>query len=758
MEVCTQIRRIKTKFSSTLDFPDLGRKAQCPIVSILPARPRIPLGFSFWKERSTTSMSQAIPSTATSSVPSPQSTTAATGATSAATTAAQTAAPTAAPTTPQSNGNFARTKAGIDPWTIDDAADIYNLRGWGKGFFEIARNGNVIVRPTRTPGREVDLFEVVKGLQERGLRTPVLLHFSDLLHQRLKDLHDAFDTAIRENGYKGKYNAVYPIKVNQQRRIVHEIREYGEQYGFGLEVGSKPELLAVMGLTSDSPERIIICNGFKEERYIEFVMLAAKLGRTIIPVIENLTELRLIVKYADKYQIRPTIGVRVNLATPGAGRWRHSSGVKAKFGLSLTEVIEVFEYLKARGMEDCLQLLHCHMGSQIHDIRQVNSGVNELARIYAELAKMGAGMRYLDVGGGLGVDYDGSQTNFEFSTNYTLPEYAANIVYKIMSVCDEEGVAHPTIVTESGRAMVAQQSVLVFDVLGANRLDRFTVPASLDSVSKDEHGEVPRPIVDLYEAFTTVTERRVLECYHDALQSRDEAVNLFSVGYMSLEHRALAERMFWATCAKVRDKAKDMPSVPEELTDLENSTSDTYFCNLSIFQSLPDIWAINQLFPIMPIHRLDERPTRKATLADVTCDSDGKIDRFVDNHDVKKALELHDIKDGDRYFLGAFLVGAYQETLGDLHNLFGDTHVAHIRLDDNGNWWIDEIVEGDSVREVLQYVQYDVNRLAAAIRHECERAVRDKHMSVAESNALVRAYESGLAGYTFLETENGASM
>lgn len=676
--------------------------------------------------------------------------------------ATATSAPAAVVTTTlastPSPSTIARVKAGIDPWTVDDAADVYNLRGWGKGFFEVGKNGHVIVRPTRIAGREVDLFEVVQGLRERGLRTPVLLHFSDLLHQRLKDLHEAFDSAIKENGFKGSYNAVYPIKVNQQRRIVHEIREYGEQYGFGLEVGSKPELLAVMGLTSDSSDRLIICNGFKEDRYVEFVMLAAKLGRKIIPVIENLTELRLILKYADKYQIRPKIGVRVNLATPGAGRWRHSSGVKAKFGLSLTEVIDVLDILKSRGMGDCLQLLHCHMGSQIHDIRQVTSGINELARIYTELAKMGAGMRYLDVGGGLGVDYDGSQTNFEFSTNYTLQEYAANVVYKIMSVCDEEGVAHPTIVTESGRAMVAQQSVLVFDVLGANRLDRFTVPASLETVSKDENGEIPRPIVDLYEAYNGVTERRLLECYHDALQSRDEAMNLFSVGYMSLEHRALAERMFWATCARVRDKAKEMKSMPEELEDLEISTTDTYFCNLSIFQSLPDIWAINQLFPIMPIHRLDERPTRKATIADMTCDSDGKIDRFVDNHDVKKFVELHDIKDGDEYFLGAFLVGAYQETLGDLHNLFGDTHVAHIRLDDNGNWWIDEIVEGDSVREVLQYVQYDVNRLGQAIRHECERAVRDKHMSVAESNALVRAYESGLAGYTYLETENGASM
>jgi arginine decarboxylase len=642
----------------------------------------------------------------------------------------------------------------LDPgWTVDDSADLYNIRGWGKGFFDINRAGHVVVRPSKTPGLEIDLAEVVRGLRERGLRTPVLLHFSDLLQRRMVDLHDAFEQAIKDNSYRGKYLAVYPIKVNQQRRVVEEIREYGKPYGYGLEVGSKPELLAVMGMTSDTPDRLIICNGFKEDKYIEFVTLAAKLGRTIIPVIENLTELRLIIKHADRYGIRPRIGVRVNLFTPGAGRWRHSSGIKAKFGLSLSEVIEVLDFLKSRGMEDCLQLLHCHMGSQIHDIRQVNSGVNELARIYVELAKMGAGMRYLDVGGGLGIDYDGSQTNFEFSTNYTLQEYASNVVYKIMSVCDEEGVDHPTIVTESGRAMVAQQSVLVFDVLGSNRLDRFQVPASLDQHFAAD-AEVPRPITDLWEAYTTVSERRLLECYHDALQARDEALSLFSVGYMSLMDRSLAERLFWATCARIRDKCREMHNVPEELQDLESSVSDTYFCNLSIFQSLPDIWAINQLFPIMPIHRLDEKPVRKATIADLTCDSDGKIDRFVDDHDIKKTIELHELREGEDYYLGAFLVGAYQETLGDLHNLFGDTHVAHIRLDENNQWWIDEIVEGDSVREVLHYVQYDATRLAMEIRREVEGAVRTKRMTVADSHQLMKAYEAGLAGYTYLECES----
>jgi arginine decarboxylase len=403
-------------------------------------------------------------------------------------------------------------------------------------------------------------------------------------------------------------------------------------------------------------------------------------------------------------------------------------------------------------MQDCLQLLHCHMGSQIHDIRQVNQGVNELARVYSQLAKAGAGMKYLDIGGGLGIDYDGSQTSFEFSMNYTLQEYASNVVYKVMTVCDEEGVQHPTIVSESGRAMVAQQSVLVFDVLGANRLDRYVAPAKLPDPPKGE-AELPRPLVDIFDVYRTISERRLVENYNDLLEDRDEALRLFSVGLLSLEHRALVDSVFWAACAKIRDIARSMSRPPEELGDLESALSDTYFCNLSIFQSMPDVWAINQLFPICPIHRLQERPTRKATIADLTCDSDGKIDRFVDDHDVKKWVELHDFEDGEEYLLAGFLVGAYQETLGDLHNLFGDTHVAHVKIDEHGEWWIDEVIEGDAVRDVLSYVHYDLARLFSEIRRECEKAVVNKQMTVAESQGLLKAYEAGLSGYTYLEAE-----
>jgi len=662
------------------------------------------------------------------------------------------------PITPTGQVSSARSRrTPLDPpWTVEEAAEHFQIAGWGQGFFAVNDKGNVVVRPTRSKDTEIDMHEVVLELRERGLQAPIILGFADVLHQRIKDLHDAFARAIRENDYKGGYCAVYPIKVNQQRHLVEEVDKCNRKYGFGLEVGSKPELLAVLGMTSgDSDQRPIICNGFKEERYIEHVMLAAKLGRKIFPVIENIAELRLIVDLSERYGVRPRIGVRMNTNAQGATRWKHSSGAKAKFGLTVSEALEVVEFLKERNMLDCLQLLHCHLGSQIHDIRSINAGAHELARIYVELVSMGAGLKYLDVGGGLGVDYDGSQTNFEFSTNYSLNEYAGNVVYRIASVCDESEVDHPTIITESGRAMVAHHSVLVFNVLGSTGVDRNSFESELESIIKtygsEDSEDLPRPIIDLLEAYRGVSERRLLECYHDAMEARDAAMNFFNVGQMTLSQRGQVERLFWATCSKIRDKCKELATVPEELEDLESSMSDVYFINLSVFQSLPDIWAINQIFPIMPIHRLKERPTRAATLADITCDSDGKIDRFVDRRDIKRSLMLHHIKEDEEYYLAAFLVGAYQETLGDLHNLFGDTHVVHIKLDENGQWWIDQIVEGDSVREVLSYTQYEVSKLFQEVRKECEIAVRKKRMSVSESQQLLRAYEAGLAGYTYLE-------
>jgi arginine decarboxylase len=637
-------------------------------------------------------------------------------------------------------------------WKIEDALELYQVQAWGKGYFSINAEGHVVVRPDMDPARAIDLLELVEGLKARDLTAPVVVRFSDIIAHRLKHLHDAFASAITENDYKNRYAAVFPIKVNQQRTVVEEVYRCGKQFGFGLEVGSKPELLAVMAITEDVRDRLIICNGFKDDSYIEAVILATKLGRAIIPVVENFSELALILKHAERYQVRPQIGVRVKLASEGAGRWRESAGEKSKFGLFISEILDLFQTLKSRDMLDCLKLVHCHPGSQLQDIRRVKEAINELAHVYGELKGMGAGLEYIDIGGGLGIDYDGSGTNFPSSMNYTLNEYASDVVYRIASVCNAREIPHPIIVSESGRAIAAHHSVLIFNTLGSSALDKFRVAGK---IAEDYAGsdDIPQPVLDLFDAHRSVSERRLVECYHDAQQAREQALQMFNLGYLTLEFRGLAERLFWATCTKVRDICRRLDEVPEELEGLEALLSDTYFCNFSVFQSLPDSWAIDQLFPIMPVHRLTERPTRNAVLADITCDSDGKIDRFVSLRDVQRTLVLHDLVEGQEYYLAAFLVGAYQETLGDLHNLFGDTHVVHIRLHDEGGWWIEEIVKGDTASEVLGYMQYDVERLFPQLSRDCERAVREGRMSLAESQALRRFYESELNGYTYLEPD-----
>ena len=651
---------------------------------------------------------------------------------------------------PKSAVNGNRKYNPAQPWRVEDSLDLYHVEAWGKGYFSVNESGHVVVRPDTTERYEIDLYEVVEGLQARDLTTPVVVRFSDILAHRLRRLHDAFAQAITENDYKNRYAAVYPIKVNQQRLVVEEVYRYGQEFGFGLEVGSKPELLAVMAMTENAPERLIVCNGFKDDSYIEAVTLATKLGRTIIPVVENFEELGLILKHARGYQVRPRIGVRVKLFSEGSGRWSASAGEKSKFGLFITEILELFNVLKEHEMLDCLQLVHCHPGSQLQDIRRVKDAINELAHVYAELKLMGAGLQYIDVGGGLGVDYDGSGTNFPSSMNYTLNEYANDVVYRVASVCNLRDIPHPMIVSESGRAVAAYHSVLIFDALGSSALDKFRVTGDrAEDYGGDE--ELPQPVQDLFEAYRAVSERRLVECYHDALTAREQVLQMFNLGLLSLEFRALAERLYWATCAKIRDSCRKLERLPEELEDLESILSDTYFCNFSVFQSLPDSWAIDQLFPIMPIHRLAERPTRTAVLADITCDSDGKIDRFVSLRDVKRTLEVHDLKADERYYLAVFLVGAYQETLGDLHNLFGDTHVVHVRLHDEGGWWIEEIVKGDTANKVLEYMEYDVAELYPALARDCERAIRDGRMTLAQSQALKRFYERELDGYAYLE-------
>jgi len=631
-------------------------------------------------------------------------------------------------------------------WSLQDANDLYDIERWGKGYFSIHREGHVLVHPDKDPARSLDLKKLVDTLVLRGISLPILIRFTEILKHRLGEIHGAFQTAITEHKYNGRYCCVYPIKVNQQRQVVEEVLEFGKPYNFGLEAGSKPELLAVMAVASN--ETPIICNGFKDDEYIEMAMLAQKMGRQIIPVVEKYTELALILQYAEKIGVRPQIGMRVKLASRGSGRWKSSGGFRSKFGLTTTELMRALEELKLHGMADCFKLLHFHLGSQITNIRQVKGAVNEAARLYAELSKAGAGLEFMDVGGGLGIDYDGSQTDFESSVNYTLQEYANDVVYHIQNVCDEVGVPHPTIVTESGRAIAAYHSVLVFNVLGVSGLG--DEDATLELPPEPE-----QPLIDLQETYRSVSARNLLETYHDAQQALDQALNLFSLGYLPLEQRCLAENLHWTICRKVLKMAKDLDYLPEELEPLEASLSDTYFCNFSLFQSMPDSWAIKQLFPIMPIHRLEERPTHPAVLGDITCDSDGKVDQFIDRRDVKRTLPLHTYT-GQNYYLGAFLVGAYQEILGDMHNLFGDTNAVHVRIGDDGEPVLDAVIKGDTVREVLNYVQFKADALVTQLRKDVEAAVREGRMGYEESGRLLRFYEDGLHGYTYLEEVHGA--
>ncbi|HYO08343.1 MAG TPA: biosynthetic arginine decarboxylase [Tepidisphaeraceae bacterium] len=650
-------------------------------------------------------------------------------------------------THPDSNGD--RGLHGSGPgraWTVADSARVYGIRNWGNGYFNTNELGHVTVHPTQDPANGIDLKKLVDELRDRDIQIPVLLRFTDILQHRVGQIHDAFERAIKDHDYKGQYRCVYPIKVNQQRHVVEEIHSFGKPYGFGLEAGSKPELLAVMGLVDDD-NTPIICNGFKDDEFIEAVILATKIGRNIIPVVEKFSELELLVKYAKQHNVKPSIGVRVKLAARGAGRWQESGGVRSKFGLFVSEVIEALDYLRKNEMGDCLNLLHFHLGSQINNIRNIKGAIIELVRVYTELQRLGAGLKYIDVGGGLGVDYDGSKTDFGSSINYGLQEYANDVVFHVKEICDQAKVEHPTIISESGRAMVAYHSVLVFNVIGWSGFKRFDLPQRL---TDQDRAAMPAPLVNLFDTFRGVTDANFMEYYHDAHVSRDAVLNLFSLGYCSLEHRSLAERLFFGICSKVLNIIRKLDYVPDEFHGLESMLSDTYFCNMSIFQSIPDSWAIDQLFPIMPIHRLNEEPNCRGVLADITCDSDGKIDRFIDRRDVKSVLELHPYNNED-YFVGAFLVGAYQEILGDLHNLLGDTNAVHVTINGGGQWSIDEVIEGDTVHEVLQYVQFNADDLKRSMRKMVEKALRENKLSVDESRVLLKFYENGLEGYTYLE-------
>ncbi len=643
------------------------------------------------------------------------------------------------------------------PWTPDRSAECYRLAEWSGGFFGASPRGTVEVYPDANADRTIDLLDVVEGLKARDICPPVVIRFSGILAHRMSELRRAFDIAIENARYGGKYTCVYPIKVNQQRHICEEIRDIGGALGFGLEVGSKPELLAALALTEGSNRMPVVCNGFKDEVYIETVILAAKMGRNVIPVVEQAHELDLIADFAQAHDVTPQIGIRAKLATNGMGRWSESGGIRGKFGLSLTEILAAVERLRQRGFLQSLRMLHCHIGSQVTDLTAISSAVNEVTRLYVELVRLGASMGMLDVGGGLGVDYDGTRGTTPSSINYCLDRYAETVVSRIKTVCDGARVAHPDVITESGRALVAHSSVLVCEALGSRVFPREPDAELLRRALAGPR--VPRPLRAMSTAHRNIEHADPVEVYTEATRALGEVERLFNLGWTDITSRAAAESLYWAIANGLIERHGD--DLPEELAALPDHVSDIYFCNFSLFQSLPDSWSIGQIFPIMPIHRLEEEPTRRATLVDITCDSDGRIDQFAGPAGPKARLELHPLHapgdgpqptggDTEPYYLGVFLSAAYQEILGDLHNLFGDTHAVHVSLGCDGRWCVDEVVEGDAVRDVLRYVQFDPEHMRRTLRLDIERAHAAGRLTLPEAASLKRFLDRGFEGYTYL--------
>ncbi|MBW4556420.1 MAG: biosynthetic arginine decarboxylase [Trichormus sp. ATA11-4-KO1] len=627
-------------------------------------------------------------------------------------------------------------------WKIEDSEALYRIEGWGQPYFSINAAGHVTVSPKGDRGGSLDLFELVNALKQRNLGLPLLIRFSDILEDRIERLNACFSKAIARYNYPGVYRGVFPVKCNQERHLIEDLVKFGKPHQFGLEAGSKPELMIALAIL-DTPGALLICNGYKDREYIETALLAQRLGQTPIIVLEQVEEVDLVIAANRQLGIKPILGVRAKLSTQGMGRWGTSTGDRAKFGLTIPEIMEAVNKLREANLLDSLQLMHFHIGSQISAINVIKDAIQEASRIYVELAMLGADMKYLDVGGGLGVDYDGSQTNFYASKNYNMQNYANDIVAELKDTCAERQIPVPTLISESGRAIASHQSVLIFDVLS-------TSDVPLDLPEPPQEGESP-VIKYLWETYQSINQENYQEFYHDAAQFKEEAISRFNLGILRLQERAKAERLYWACCQKILNITRQQEYVPDELEDLEKIMASIYYINLSVFQSAPDCWAIDQLFPIMPIHRLDEEPIRRGILADLTCDSDGKIDRFIDLRDVKSVLELHTFKSEEPYYLGMFLNGAYQEIMGNLHNLFGDTNAVHIQLTPKG-YQIQHVVKGDTMSEVLSYVQYDAEDMVENIRQRCEKALEEKHITLAESQRLLQTYEQSLGRYTYLNS------
>lgn len=627
-------------------------------------------------------------------------------------------------------------------WQIDDSKELYNINGWGVSYFGINEKGNVYVTP-RKDGVAVDLKELVDELELRDVESPMLIRFPDILDSRIKKMANCFEKAIEEYEYKAQNFMIYPIKVNQMQPVVEEIISHGKKYKIGLEAGSKPELHAVIALNMDS-DSLIICNGYKDEAYIELALLAHKMGKRIFLVVEKLNELHLIARMAKRLNVMPSIGIRIKLASSGSGKWEDSGGDASKFGLTSSELLEALDFLKNKNMEESLKLIHFHVGSQVTKIRRIKTALREASQFYVQLRKLGYNVEFVDIGGGLGVDYDGTRSSTSGSSvNYSIQEYVNDSISALVDASDKNDIPHPNIITESGRALTAHHSVLLFEVL-----ETTSVPEWDDNmeVSEEDHELVQ----ELYTIWDTLNQSRVLESFHDAQQIREEGLELFSHGIVDLKTRAQIERLFWSIIQEVNLIAAQMKHPPEEFRVLSKLLADKYFCNFSLFQSLPDLWAIDQIFPIMPIQRLNEKPNRVATLQDITCDSDGKIANFISTRGVSHTLPVHSIKAKETYYIGVFLVGAYQEILGDMHNLFGDTNAVHVSVDEKG-YSIDQVIDGETIAEVLEYVQYNPKKLVRTLESWVTKSVKQGKISQEEGKEFLANYRSGLYGYTYLE-------
>jgi arginine decarboxylase len=632
-------------------------------------------------------------------------------------------------------------------WTIDEAREHYNINGWGAGYFDINPKGNIVVRPDKKSAHHIDLKELVDDIQSKGYSLPVLIRFSDILKASIANLANSFQNSIEEYGFEGQYHGVYPIKVNQQRQVVEEIVKFGQPYNIGLEAGSKPELHAILAIL-DNPEALLVCNGYKDESFIRLALMSQKMGKKVFIVVEKLDELALIEKVAGELGVKPNIGLRIKLVSAGQGRWSSSAGEYSKFGLNSMELMEALEIAKNKNILDCVKLIHFHLGSQITNIRRIKDSLKEVGRFYSELMQFGCNIQYIDVGGGLGIDYDGSRSTFASSTNYSVQEYANDVVYHLLEICRAENLPHPNIISESGRAMTAHHSILVVNVLGVT-----SFPEWRDEINVPE--DTPEAVKEIFNVLNSTSNKNLIESWHDAVHLKDEAQNKFLLGLISLADRALTERIYWGICRKIEKLSSRLKFLPDDIRNLRTRLADKYFCNFSVFQSVPDSWAIDQVFPVVPLHRLNEEPDRDATLEDITCDSDGRIDNFIGtNRGTENTMRVHSLKEDESYSLCIFLTGAYQEILGDLHNLFGDTNTVHVSIKEDGSINYEQIIEGENVTDVLDYVQFSADELAGRIDGFLIGCVQRGVVTQQEADDFLALYKEGLNGYTYLVKPN----